>query len=91
MILAALVSLIATETAALIALIGYSVLNQRKNGNASGTRPVEFWEIRFREIHESVRDNRDELREIKWAIQAQAKTLNELAQAIQHLLDRRRT
>jgi len=70
------------------------MVQRKSNGgqiNASGERPVEFWEVRFREISDGVRLNRDELREIKWATQAQGKSLNELAQTVQQLLARRRS
>ena len=92
------------ETAALIAAIGYMV--QRKpngNGNRSGAKPTEFWEVRFREIHDGIRQNHEQLRELRWneaasaksigdlsnAIQSQGKALGDVANAIQRLLERR--
>lgn len=99
-VLAALISLIATETAGLIAALG--LLFTRKPPTID-TQPTVFWEIRFREIADDIRENRDQLHEIKWllvgrtkeftaienALKEQGKALGDVANALQDLIRRR--
>lgn len=67
-----------------MACIGLLIQYRRSNGNQAGSRPTEFWEVRFRELDRSIQENHKLLNEIQWLLINRTRVFDEIKQALQN-------